>query len=59
MGYTQETFGGFIGRGQPYISKMEKGKLDPGFHEAEVLFRASGQPFPPRREDGAPTSEAQ
>jgi transcriptional regulator with XRE-family HTH domain len=41
-GLTQEALGAAIGYKQSYISKMEKGLKDPGFHKLLLMLEVLG-----------------
>lgn len=42
QGMTQETLADTVGHRQSWMSDVENGKTDPGFHEVEVMARALG-----------------
>ena len=44
---TQTCLGSIIGCGQSYICNMERGKIDPGFHEILKLLHFLDTPIPP------------
>ncbi|HQV37414.1 MAG: helix-turn-helix transcriptional regulator [Flavobacteriales bacterium] len=46
-GVTQECLAGSIGRKQSYLSKVERGYREPGFHEVLVLLHLLGAVLPP------------
>lgn len=56
QGLTQAHLGGEIGYNQSYISKMEQGERDPGFHKVLLMLQVMGLTwaylFPPPGADG-------
>lgn len=46
-GLTQESLAGSVGRKQSYVSKVESGFCEPGFHEVLRMLHVLGAALPP------------